>query len=177
MKFVCAPTLDTDRLRLRSYQREDFEHFAKLYASPRSRFVDGPVSRSTAWSLFAAGAGRWPLVGYGGWAVDRLADHACVGIVSLNYPINQSEERELGWLLWESYEGNGYAVEAASAARKFAFEELGWAALVSYIATDNDRSIRLAERMGASKDHDATKRADPKTVVYRHHPKKCGSQK
>ena len=112
-----------------------------------------------------------------GWAVARLADHACVGIVSLNYPINQSEERELGWLLWESYEGNGYAVEAASAARKFAFEELGWAALVSYIATDNDRSIRLAERMGASKDHDATKRTEPKTVVYLHHPKKCGSQK
>lgn len=101
MKFSCAPTLGTDRLRLRAYQKEDFEQFATLYASPRSRFIDGPVSISTAWNLFAAGSGRWPLVGYGAWAVDRLIDLACVGVVSLNCPIKKSEERELGWLLWE----------------------------------------------------------------------------
>lgn len=170
MRFLSAPTLETDRLRLRGYKNEDFEQFAKLYSSPRSRFADGPVSRSTAWTWFAAGAGRWPLVGYGAWAVDRLIDQTCVGIVSLNHPIKHSEERELGWLLWETYEGNGYAIEAASEAKKFAFNELKWKTLVSYIAKDNDRSIYLAQRMGASLDHEVTQLVDIRTTVYRHHP-------
>lgn len=169
MKFTSAPTLETGRLRLRPYEEGDFEHFAKLYASPRSRYADGPVSRPTAWSWFAAGSGRWPLVGYGAWAVDRMSDSACVGAVSLNHPINPHEERELGWLLWEPYEGNGYAIEAAAEARRFAFDELRWTSLVSYIATENGQSIRLAERMGASLDQDATKLADAQTRVYRHH--------
>ena len=65
MKFQNAPTLETERLRLRTFNEDDFEHFAKLYASPRSKYADGQVSRSVAGSWFAAGAGRWPLVGYG----------------------------------------------------------------------------------------------------------------
>lgn len=169
-EILSAPTLETDRLRLRAYKNEDFEQFANFYSSPRSRFADGPVSRSTAWAWFAAGAGRWPLVGYGAWAVDRLVDQMCVGVVSLNHPIKHSEERELGWLLWETYEGYGYAIEAASEAKKFAFDELKWSTLVSYIAIDNRRSIDLAQRMGASLDNDATHLADIHTMVYRHHP-------
>lgn len=169
MKHLCAPELHTDRLRLRPYRQEDFSHFAQLYSSPRSRFADGPVSRSKAWTWFAAGAGRWSLVGYGAWAVDRLADGVCVGVVSLNHPIHLNEERELGWLLWEAYEGNGYATEAAKAAQQFAFQELGWESLVSYIHKNNVQSIRLAGRLGARLDGDASAvRVEEDTLVYRH---------
>lgn len=172
MKYLNAPELRTVRLRLRPYKYDDFLHFAELYSSPRSKFADGPVSRSTAWAWFAAGAGRWSLVGYGAWAVDRISDGACVGIVSLNHPINQNEERELGWLLWEAYEGNGYATEAAKAARQFAFEELGWGGLVSYIHKNNAQSIRLAERLGAQCDDDASAVLDGDALVYRHFRKR-----
>lgn len=169
MKYLSAPELRTERLRLRAYREDDFPHFAELYSSSRSKFADGPVSCSTAWAWFAAGAGRWALVGYGAWAVERLDDGASVGIVSLNHPINQNEERELGWLLWQAYEGNGYASEAAKAARQFAFEELGWESLVSYIHKDNAQSIRLAERLSAELDGEASASVlDKDTLVYRH---------
>lgn len=169
MKYFRAPELFTERLRLRAYKQDDFSNFAELYASSRSKFADGPVSRQTAWAWFAAGAGRWSLVGYGAWAVERLEDGACVGIVSLNHPIHPAEERELGWLLWQAYEGNGYASEAAKAARQFAFEELGWTSLVSYIHKDNAQSIRLAERLSAHLDGAASASApDKDTLVYRH---------
>lgn len=170
MKYLNAPQLHTPRLRLRPYRQDDFPHFAELYSSPRSKFADGPVSRSTAWAWFAAGAGRWSLVGYGAWAMDRTSDGACVGIVSLNHPIDQSEERELGWLLWRAYEGNGYATEAAKAVRQFAFEQLDWDRLVSYIHKDNVQSIRLAERLGARLDSDASAVLDNDTLVYCHQP-------
>ena len=170
MKYPDAPTLETDRLLLRAYRLADFEQFAQFYASQRSRFADGPVSRSTAWAWFAAGAWRWSLTGYGAWAVERREDRVCVGVVSLNHPIEIGYERELGWLLWERHEGNGYAVEAAHEARRFAFDQLGWASLVSYISTENDQSIRLAERIGAILDPAASTPDHEPTLVYRHYP-------
>ena len=170
MDSAKAPTLTTDRLILREYTASDFEAFAALYASPRSRFADGPVPRSTAWAWFSAGIGRWQLVGYGAWAVDRKSDGACVGVVSLNHPINENEERELGWLLWEQFEGFGYAVEAAAEAKRFAFNELRFSTLVSYIDKDNDQSIRLAKKLSATLDTEATKTADERTLVFRHEP-------
>lgn len=169
MKYLTAPELRTERLRLRAYREDDFSHFSDLYASSRSKFADGPVSRSTAWAWFTAGAGRWSLVGYGAWAVERLEDGACVGVVSLNHPIHQSEERELGWLLWEAHEGHGYASEAAKAARQFAFEQLGWDSFVSYIHKDNGQSIRLAEHLNAQLDREASANVpDKDTLVFRH---------
>ena len=170
MDSTKAPTLTTDRLILREYTASDFEAFAALYASPRSRFADGPVPRSTAWAWFSAGIGRWHLVGYGAWAVDRKSDGACVGVVSLNHPINENEERELGWLLWEEFEGFGYAVEAAAEAKRFAFSVLRFSTLVSYIDKDNDQSIRLAQKLSATLDTEATKMVDERTLVFRHKP-------
>ena len=170
MSFTKAPLLSTGRLLLREYAASDFEAFATLYSSPRSKFADGPVPRSTAWAWFSAGIGRWQLVGYGAWAVDRKSDGACVGVVSLNHPISENEERELGWLLWEEFEGYGYAVEAAAEAKRFAFNNLRLPTLVSYIDKDNDQSIRLAEKLGATLDAEATKTADETTLVFRHEP-------
>lgn len=168
MKYFNAPVLNTDRLKLRAYTADDFQAFAALYASQRSNFADGPVPRATAWAWFAAGIGRWPLVGYGSWAVERKSDGVCVGVVSLNHPISKDNERELGWLLWDGFEGFGYAVEAAAEAKRFAFTELEFSTLVSYIDRDNDQSIRLAEKLGATLDPAATALADERTLVFRH---------
>ena len=167
MNYSSAPILETERLLLRPYRLEDFEQFAALYASPRSIHVDGPVSRADAWTLFAAAAGRWSLVGYGAWAIERRESGTCVGVISLNYPVDVPE-RELGWLLWGGFEGKGYAIEAAIRARAFAFDELGWSTAVSYIARGNDRSIRLATRMGAELDLSADSFVDDETLTYRH---------
>jgi len=165
-----APNLQTDRLLLRAYRIEDFEGFAEFYGSERSQYADGPVSRAGAWHWFAAGAGRWALVGYGAWAIERAEDGAYIGIISLNHPIADKQERELGWLLWEGYEGQGYASEAAKAARDFAVGTLNWDSFVSYISRDNHSSIRLAERLDAQFDPQATAIADAETLVYRHLP-------
>lgn len=169
MAFSAAPTLETERLVLRPYRESDFEAFAAYFASPRSIYTDGPVSRSTAWDLFTAGAGRWMIAGHGAWAIERKSDGSALGLVSLNTAITLPEP-ELGWILWEGFEGQGYAYEAALNARNFAFEILQWQDLISGIHEDNVASIRLAERLGAS--HDAELRLDdePETLFYRHKP-------
>lgn len=167
MTFTTAPILETDRLLLRPYRLEDFKGFAELLGSARSQFMDGPASRTAAWNRFAAGAGAWSLVGYGPWAIERKEDKLCIGIVSLNHPIGD-KERELGWALWEPFSGQGYAFEAAKHAQAFAFDRLDWPTMVSYISSPNTASIKLAERLGATPDSDATAEQKDNTRVYRH---------
>ena len=56
------------------------------------------------------------------------------------------------------------------ATKDFAYGELGWTTLVSYVAPGNHRSIRLAERLGAVVDPDAASPEGYDTLVYRHPP-------
>ncbi|MCR9268546.1 MAG: GNAT family N-acetyltransferase [Hyphomonadaceae bacterium] len=162
-----APTLETERLVLRPYRIEDFEAFAAYFASPRSKYTDGPVSRSAAWDLFTAGAGRWVLASHGAWTIERQSDAKAVGLVSLNSAISIPHP-ELGWILWEGYEGHGYAVEAARNARDFAFDFLQWPVLISGIHEDNAASIKLAARLNAEYDPDITLKEEPETQFFRH---------
>ncbi len=88
------------------------------------------------------------------------------GLVSVNAPFVTGEP-ELGWILWEGFEGQGYAGEAAGAALRFAWQTLGWSTLLSGIHRENPRSIRLAERLGARHDPGVTLAAEPETLFYR----------
>lgn len=162
-----APRLETDRLVLRPHRATDFDRLADLFASPRSRYMGGPLSRGDAWRWFAGYVGQWELLGFGSWAIELRGNGAYVGQVSLNLPAGFPEV-ELGWSLWEEYEGNGYAGEAALRARHFAYRTLGFDTLVSYIDSGNAGSIRLAERMGAALDADAPTPGGDPWLVYRH---------
>ena len=90
----------------------------------------------------------------------------CVGQVGINHGPS-FPEWELGWLVCPEAEGQGYAHEAAAALRAWAKDERKLETLVSYIDPGNARSIRLAERLGATLDHQA-ERPDPGDLVYRH---------
>ena len=59
--------------------------------------------------------------------------------------------------------------EAAVAARRYAYDTLGWTRPVSYIHPDNARSIALAERLGCVRDPNAAC-PFPETpdLVFRH---------
>lgn len=167
--FTTAPRLETERLVLRPHRADDFDRFAETYALPRSQYINGPLSRGDAWRLFAADVGQWPLLGFGAWAIEDRDSGDYVGQVGLNYPAD-FPEREMGWVLWPEFEGKGYAFEAASRVREFAYRTLGWTTLVSYVDADNARSIRLAERLGASPDPDAPTPNSEPCLVYRHPP-------
>lgn len=171
MKCTAAPLIRTERLVLRAHTLAGFDRFAAFYRSERSQYADGPVSKERAWDWFVAGAGRWPLLGFGAWAIERAEDGAYVGIVSLNHPVADGQERELGWLLWDGFEGHGFATEAARAAKAYAIDTLNWSSFVSYISKDNHSSIRLAERLGAYLDSEATITTDLDTLVFRHLPR------
>jgi ribosomal-protein-alanine N-acetyltransferase len=58
-------------------------------------------------------------------------------------------EPELSWTFLPEFQGRGYAMEASARSLAWAYDELGWATAISAIAPGNDRSVRLAQRLGA----------------------------
>ncbi|CAN7357368.1 GNAT family N-acetyltransferase [Rhizobium sp. LjRoot254] len=164
---MLAPLIKTERLLLRPYRLEDFPHLSALYETDRAAFIGGRLPRRRVWDGFMNCVGQWAIFGFGGWAVEETASGATVGEVAIQRPPDYPET-ELGWLVFEGFEGKGYAFEAAAAAKRWAFSEMGLPSLVSYIDPDNARSIRLAERLGAALDPAApTPNGDP-CHVFRH---------
>jgi RimJ/RimL family protein N-acetyltransferase len=162
-----APVLTGKRIILRPHRAEDFERLGQIYATDRSKHIGGPLPKETVWRNFAADIGQWVLFGFGCWAIEERSSGAYVGQTGLSFP-PRYPERELGWLLFEEFEGKGYAFEAASLARAFAFETLGWDGCVSYIDPDNLRSIRLAQRLSAVLDDQAATPGSDACLVFRH---------
>lgn len=148
MTVVQVPQVSGDRIALRGFEIGDFDAYAAFYGSDRARFVGGPMDRRKAWAEFAVDTVGWQLRGYGMWAVDLQDSGELIGWAGVIQP-EYYDEPELGWMLRDGYEGQGLAFEAAETARSFARSTLGLDGLASFIAEGNDRSIRLAERLGA----------------------------
>lgn len=164
-RYPIAPTLHTERLVLRPYCHADFEKLAALYTTDRSRYIGGPLSHEQVWLGFMNTVGHWPIMGFGGWALDLAQTGECIGEVAISKPAH-FPEIELGWLLFEGFEGRGYAFEAATKALNFAFGALALPTLVSYIDPDNAPSRRLAQKLGGLRDDRApTPNGDPTHVL------------
>ncbi len=141
--------LETERLLLRQWQEEDFEFYAEYYADQEmAKYVGGLSDREQAWRRMASLIGHWVLRGYGYWAVEERGTGKFVGCVGLWFSEGWPE-LELGYWLMRDAQGKGYAVEAASKSRDYAYEALGTETLVSYIHPDNEPSKRVAQRLGA----------------------------
>jgi len=135
------PVIETQRLTLREFRDEtDFDAYAEFYSSDITRYYGGPLDRSAAWRAAAAMMGHWI-----GWP-----------------------KREITWAIIESKQGAGIALEAANRSKQYAYETLGWDSVYSCISEHNTASIRLAEKLGATLDHELEHETRGKILVYRH---------
>jgi RimJ/RimL family protein N-acetyltransferase len=160
------PVLETKRLSLRAPEAEDYPDFKATFSSYRSRFMGGPLNGYEAWMLYAAEIGHWEIRGYGMWMIHLKDTDETVGMAGGWFPAKWPE-REIAWIIWPDQGGKGYGLEATTRVRKYFYNELGWETAVSYIDPKNLDSIRLAERLGAEKDHGAPT-VDGNDAVYRH---------
>lgn len=151
---VSVPTLDTARLRLRPWHDDDLEPYAAMCADPEvMRYLgDGvPLSRANAWRSMAMFVGHWQLRGYGMWAVEERDSRVFVGRVGLHRPVGWPG-LEVGWMLDRSTWGRGYATEAARASLEYAWRALDADHVISLITPGNQASIRVAERLGQTRE-------------------------
>ncbi|MGR3502640.1 GNAT family N-acetyltransferase [Pseudaestuariivita sp.] len=163
-----VPEVTTDRLRLRAPKASDLDAYAAFRASERSKTVGGPYPAHTAWSQLANLIGHWVLRDYGRWMIADKDTDAPLGVSGLYYPADWPEP-ELAWSVFEAAEGKGIAFEAATAARAYAYETLGWTRLISCVDPANTRSVALARRMGCVEE-DAFEHPEYGTLHIWRHP-------
>ncbi|WP_238365128.1 GNAT family N-acetyltransferase [Mesobacterium pallidum] len=148
MSLTNAPRLETPRLILRGPEKSDAEHVIRFLQDPlRSEGFGHIAERGNAWRWFAMNVGHWHWHGYGYFVIETREGEVA-GISGIWNPETWPEP-EVGWVVFDGFEGRGIAFEAAFRARQWAYEELGFTTLTSNIVPGNDRSVALARRLGA----------------------------
>ncbi len=159
----------TDRLLLRRWRLGDAARFASINADPDvMRYIGhGHVlGRALSDELIARFEREWDERGFGLWAVaPREEPERLLGFCGLSVPMflpSVLPAVEVGWRLGRDAWGHGYATEGAREALRFAFAEHGMAEVISIIDPRNDRSLRVAEKLGMTERpgrvHPATRR-------------------
>ena len=179
--------LYTDRLCLRTPTPRDAEALYDLLADPEVMHGLGRERVSAleeARAMIEEGIGGWRTDGLGPFILETAAtDRQVVGQAGLMIfdtrgwtpstwaNAGSHAQPELGWALIRAHWGHGYATEAAAAIRDWAHECRSIDRLVSLISSDNVRSQRVAERLGAIPTETVTPLdSKRKTVVWRHPP-------
>ena len=148
----------TDRLLLRRFHDEDREPFAAINADPVvMEHFPSTLTRAESDAFIDRIATSWTEGGWGLWAVEVVdgaasdgadpigfvgytglwpADHVAPGLV------------EVGWRLAHRVWGRGYAPEAAAAALRLGFVDLGLDEIVSFTVPQNTNSRRVMEKIG-----------------------------
>lgn len=155
--------LRTDRLVLRRWRDEDRAPFAALNADPEvMRFFPRPLSRAESDMLVDRIEAAFDEHGYGLWAVDVAGPGApgfigFVGLVWQRFPAHFTPALEIGWRLARHAWGHGYATEAATAVRDFAFRPAGETGagvdeIVSITTRTNEPSQAVMRRIGMTSD-------------------------
>jgi RimJ/RimL family protein N-acetyltransferase len=150
------PVIETERLFLRRWTYADRDAFRRMVgdAEVMVHLHDlVPMSDEEADASLAATITRYD-VGFGDWAIELRASGEIIGESGLTPVDAGGDERfggqgevEIGWLLRPQHWGQGYAFEAASAVKQYAFGALGMAKLLAFVRPDNDRSQRLARKL------------------------------
>ena len=176
--------LYTERLCLRSPTREDAFALYGLFSDAKVMRALGkePVSAATeAQPLIESGIRSWQTDGLGPFIIEtRETNPQTVGQAGLMIfdrrdwtpstwaNAGTHAQPELGWALIRAHWGRGYATEAAAAIVRWAYAQPAIERLVSLISTDNVRSQRVAERLGATPTDTVTRDSGEVTVVWEH---------
>jgi RimJ/RimL family protein N-acetyltransferase len=91
---------------------------------------------------------QWQLRGYGQWSVVEKATGQVIGCVGFYHPQRPWPGVDLGWVVHRSRWGRGLATEAASAALEWVWRRTRIDRIISLIAPDDRRSIRIATKIG-----------------------------
>ncbi|KZN28611.1 hypothetical protein N480_11000 [Pseudoalteromonas luteoviolacea S2607] len=142
--------IETERLRLVAPSAACLDAYLQFYTDGEaSKMYGGPIEPAQVLARLKADLGSWYLHGFGVWVVQEKASGNYIGTCGFwqgyNWPT------ELTWWLIPKTRGLGYAKEASIAAINYAYDELEFSQVRTYMNDDNDAARKLVERLGGTK--------------------------
>src|SRR4051812_2878974 len=109
-----VPALETERLILRGFRREDFAAVFEMRSDPRTVRLIGmaPMTEEDCWAKFLRSFGSWDVNGFGFWAIEKKGSGRFVGeagfLNARRAIVPPLVVPEMGWSLSPSAQGRGY---------------------------------------------------------------------
>jgi RimJ/RimL family protein N-acetyltransferase len=158
--------IETPRLILRPIAFSDLDNLVALGSDPQVTEFVARLDRGSAEERIGMAEREWREHGYGMFAVLQRHGERFVGRAGLKY-WPQFGETEVGWVLRRDAWGHGYATEAGRACVEWGFAEFRLPYVTAMIQHANQRSIRVAERLGFEPTRDEVLDGDPVIVFAR----------
>jgi len=150
--------IKTERLLMRHWRDEDLPLFAAINADTDvMEYYPNTLTLADSDSMADKLSTLLNERGWGFWAVEQTSDKSFIGFVGLHRPLYELPVTpcvEMGWRLAKKAWGKGYATEAASAALKYAFEQLDLIQVYSFTSVSNHRSRAVMERIKMKNTHE-----------------------
>ena len=145
--------IETKKLIIRKYTPLDLMELYSLLSDPitmshypKPYDLDG-AKRWLNWCI-----NSYEKYGFGLWALELKDGNVFIGDCGLSMQnIDGEILPEIGYHIKKKYWRNGYAHEAASAVRDWAFKNTEFKALYSYMTTSNIGSYKTAESIGLTR--------------------------
>ena len=143
--------LETERLLLTRLSYDDCAFIFELVNEPSFKQYIGDKSVKTlddARNYLRDGPiGSYQRFGYGLFLVSQKDVAIPAGICGL-VKRQEFDDPDIGFAFLKRYRENGYALESAQAVLEYGFAELKLKRIIAMADPDNERSVRLLERLG-----------------------------
>jgi ribosomal-protein-alanine N-acetyltransferase len=143
--------LDTPRLHLRPMHSSDIDALMNIFGDPKvmASFDSAPFDRNQMQRWLDANLEHQAQYGYGLFSVILKSEGVLIGDCGLeNMTVDGQAVAELGYDFRSDFWNQGFATEAATAVRDYAFSALNLPGLISLIRIGNDASRRVSEKIG-----------------------------
>jgi len=154
---MALPNIETERLVLRTFRQEDLEAVFLLCSDPdviRFFSADYKISRENVLSSLPRRRERWRLQGFGQLGVFKKKNGKLIGYCGLQY-LETSQEVEIYYGFHKEYWRMGFALEAAKAVLRFAFDNLKLDRVCAVAHPENFASHKVLSNLGFLQGGDA----------------------
>ena len=142
--------IETERLRLRSYEASDLDAVHRVWSDPLvTKFIrpGWTPTREEVASYFQRVQERWAQDGWGQLAVVLKEEDSLIGYCGFKY-VEETPEIELLYGLAQPYWGRGFTTEAAGACLRYVFENTKLNRIIALAYPNNKGSWRVMEKIG-----------------------------
>ena len=142
--------LETERLYLRELEQSDYEALSRILQDEDVMYAyNGAFNDDETQAWLDRQIARYQEYGFGLWAVILKETDEMIGQCGLTMQnCKDKQVLEVGYLFQKAYWHKGYATEAASACKDYAFMKLHADEVFSIIRDTNIASQRVALRNG-----------------------------
>lgn len=141
--------LQTPRCIIREITVEDVDELYRIYADPSiTRYMEDLFADKEEEAAYTKNYIRnvYGFYGYGMWIIDRKATGEVIGRAGVEYK-EDTGGLELGYMIAEPYQRQGYAEEVCRAILNYTRQELGFEKIFSFVKPENEASVGLCKKL------------------------------